>query len=675
MLRPIVQTGHDPVYSMGDDAPIAPLAGRPRPLASYFRQRFAQVTNPAIDHYRERTVMSVATLLGARARLDARRAAAPSTVLPGFLLYLAVSRRSIPSGSRPRSPPDDDLAPATERVADACIAEVGGGATLICLSDAAAGGDRAPIPSLLAVAACTSRLVEAGLRTVLLDRRERRAARHAHDRDPARLRRGRDLPAARARVRLPARAIDKIGGDRPSPDEAQRRARGARGRRPQGDVEDGHLGRRELPRRAALRGGRARSRALRPLLRRDASPIGGVGLDRLEADALRVSPRRRAKPELENPGFYKFRKGGEPHATDPEVVEALQAAVTEAHALRRRARTADPISTTASRLVNGRAPVEPRDLLELVPAGPPVPLEEVEPVEAIVPAVLGWRMSHGSLSAEAHETIAIALNRLGGSRTAARAARIRRVTAPSGLPHQADCFGALRRHRGVRGLRGRAADQDRTGLEAGRGRQIPAHKVTEEIARLRNTQPGVSLISPPPHHDIYSIEDLAQLIFDLREVNPEPPRSRSSSSPNGVGLIAVGVAKAHARCRSDRRRGWWHRREPAAVDQARGRAVGARSRRDAAGARPDGLRGRVRLRVDGGFKTGRDVLVAALLGADEYSFGTALLLAEGCLMVRSCHLDTCPVGIASQRPELRAKFAGHPGDGRGLPAVRRAGGS
>jgi glutamate synthase (ferredoxin) len=198
------------------------------------------------------------------------------------------------------------------------------------------------------------------------------------------------------------------------------------------------------------------------------------------------------------------------------------------------------------------------------------------------------------------------------------------------------------------------------GSKPGEGGQIPAHKVTEEIARLRKTQPGVSLISPPPHHDIYSIEDLAQLIFDLREVNPEAAISVKLVAESGVGIVAAGVAKAHANvihvAGSDG--GTGASPLPSIKHAGAPWELGLAETQQALVA--NHLRSRVRIRVDGGFKTGRDVLVAALLGADEYAFGTALLLAEGCLMVRSCHLDTCPVGIATQQPELRAKFAGTP---------------
>src|SRR2546421_3911016 len=305
--------------------------------------------------------------------------------------------------------------------------------------------------------------------------------------------------------------------------------------------------------------------------------------------------------------------------------------------------------------------MEFRDLLELRPAAQPVPLEEVERAESIVRRFSAGGMSHGALSAEAHETIAIAFNNLGARSNCGeggedparfrtdRNSRIKQVASGRfGVTAEYAAFASE--------LQIKIAQ----GSKPGEGGQLPGHKVTSEIARLRHTQPGGALISPPPHHDIYSIEDLAQLIFDLKQVNPEADVSVKLVAEAGVGLVAAGVVKALADvvhiAGSDGGTGasplssiknagipW----ELGLVDTQR-MLVG------------NGLRGRVRLRVDGGIKTGRDVVVAALLGADEVSFGTALLLAEGCLMVRSCHLDTCPVGIATQRPDLRAKFAGTP---------------
>ena len=464
---------------------------------------------------------------------------------------------------------------------------------------------------------------------------------------------------------MPALAAnDRVGGDRPSPDEAQRRLLAG--------LEEGVLkvmSKMGISDVASYRGARlfeavGLDRNLcRDLLAGTPSAIGGARLERFEREALeRLEASHAARPQLENPGYVKFRKGGEPHATDPDVVTALQEAVTGAHALRTAVRDGrSDLYDRFAALVNDRAPLEPRDLLELVPAGAPVPLDEVEPAESIVRRFSGGAMSHGALSAEAHETIAIALNGLGarsnsgeGGEDASRFrddrnSRIKQVASGRfGVTAEYAVFADE--------LQIKIAQ----GSKPGEGGQIPAHKVSEEIARLRRAQPGVSLISPPPHHDIYSIEDLAQLIFDLREVSPHADISVKLVAETGVGIVAAGVAKAHADVVhvGGADGGTGASPLPSIKHAGVPWEVGLAEVQQALVA--NHLRARVRVRADGGFKTGRDVVVAALLGADEYSFGTALLLAEGCLMVRSCHLDTCPVGIATQQPELRAKFAGTP---------------
>ena len=311
--------------------------------------------------------------------------------------------------------------------------------------------------------------------------------------------------------------------------------------------------------------------------------------------------------------------------------------------------------------MHARPPSTVRDLLELVPGETHVPIEQVEPVTSILARFSTGAISHGSISAEAHETLALAMHAIGGRSNTRRGRRgSRPVPDREELQDQADRVGALRRDAGVLRVRRGTADQDRTGLKPGEGGQLPGHKVTAEIARLRHTQPAVALISPAPHHDIYSIEDLAQLVFDLKQVNPDAAISVKLVAEEGVGAVALGVVKALADVVHIAGADGGTGASPLSSIKNAGLPweLGlVEAQREMA---ESGLRSRVRLRVDGGLKTGRDVMVAALLGADEYSFGTAALLAEGCLMVRTCHLDTCPVGIATQRPELRAKFAGTP---------------
>ena len=654
MLRPLATTGHDPISSMGDDTALAPLAGRARPLFSYFKQRFAQVTNPPIDHLRERNVMTLRTLLGARAPLLTEGPEAAELVeLESFFLFpSALEETGLECATLDATfTPEEGMERACERLAAEAVEAVRAGASLLLLSDVRAGPGRIPIPALLAAGAVHGQLVAEGLRTscsLAVDSGEPRETHHV----AALLGFGADAVCPRLALETVAQlaAADKLGGDRPSPDEAQRRFRAA--------IEDGvlkvmsKLGISDL---ASYRGaGLFEAIGLdRGLVERffpgTPAPIGGLGLAGLEAEALaRHEASRAAQPQLENPGYVKHRKGGEPHETSPEVVEALHDAVRQGR---------EDLYERFAGIVNGRRPMEPRDLLELVPAGPRLPLADVEPVEEILRRFSGGAMSHGALSAEAHETIAIALNRLGARSNSGeggedparyrteRNSKIKQIaSARFGVTPEYAAF--------AEELQIKIAQ----GSKPGEGGQIPAHKVTAEIARLRHTQAGVALISPPPHHDIYSIEDLAQLIFDLRQVNLGAAISVKLVAESGVGLVAAGVAKALADVIHIAGCDGGTGASPLGSIKNAGAPweLGLAETQQALVA--SGLRGRVRLRADGGLKTGRDVVVAALLGADEVSFGTALLLAEGCMMVRSCHLDTCPVGIASQRAELRAKF-------------------
>jgi glutamate synthase domain-containing protein 2/glutamate synthase domain-containing protein 1/glutamate synthase domain-containing protein 3 len=665
VLRPMAGHAHEPTSSMGDDTALAPLAGRARPLASYFKQRFAQVTNPPIDHLRERRVMSLRTLLGARAPLLSEVAEAAHVVeLESFFLF--------PSSlaELPLSPLDatfdgaEGLETTCARLAVEAEEAVDRGVRLLLLTDEAAGPDRAAVPSLLAVGAVHQRLVAAGLRTrasIVLASDEPRETHHF----ACLLGFGADAICPRLALDTLAglAASDRIGGDHPPPDEAQNRFRAA--------IEDGVLkvmSKMGISDLASYRGAQifeaiALAREVVDLCFTGTStPIGGVGFAELEAEALE---RTRAafcdSPRLENPGYVKFRKGGEPHATNPEVVEALHE-VGAAHALRKAVNGGGwKLYQRFAGLVNGRAPLEPRDLLELMPAGPPAALEEVEPAEAIVRRFSGGAMSHGALSAEAHELVAVALNRLGArANTGEGGEDPDRYRTERNSPIKQVASGRF----GVTPEYAVFAEELQIkiaqGSKPGEGGQLPGHKVSEEIARLRHTQPGIALISPPPHHDIYSIEDLAQLIFDLRQVNPDAAVSVKLAAEAGVGLVAAGVVKALADVVHIAGCDGGTGASPLTSIKNAGAAweLGLAETQQALVA--NGLRGRARLRADGGLKTGRDVVVAALLGADEVSFGTALLLAEGCLMVRTCHMDTCPVGIATQQPELRAKFDATP---------------
>jgi glutamate synthase (ferredoxin) len=665
ILRPIGTSAHDPVSSMGDDTALPPLAGRARPLAGYFRQGFAQVTNPAIDHLRERLVMSLRTLLGARAPLLSDGPEAARLIeLESFFLYpsgleeldVAVLDATFAAG--------EGLRPSCDRLVREAVDAVSGGAELLLVSDRRREDGRAPIPVLLAVGAVHQRLVSAGLRTrasLVVESDEPRETHHF----ATLLGYGADAicPSLALETMAALAAADKIGGDHPSPDEAQWRFREA--------VEDGLLkvmSKMGISDVASYRGAQIfeavglAQEVIDLAFTGTPSPLGGIGLAELEAEALaRAGAACVAAPKLENPGYVKFRKGGEPHATTPEVVSALQE-IRAAHHLRSAVAGGGwDLYERFAGLVNERTPLEPRDLLELVPAGPPVRLDEVEPVTDVVRRFSGGAMSLGALSAEAHELIGIALAHIGARANTGEGGEDRerfRSQSNSAIKQVASGrFGVTPEYAAfAQELQIKIAQ----GSKPGEGGQLPGHKVTPEIARMRHTQPGVALISPPPHHDIYSIEDLAQLIFDLRQVSPGADVSVKLVAEAGVGIVAAGVVKALADVVHVAGADGGTGASPLTSIKNTGAPweLGLAETQQALVA--SGLRGRVRVRVDGGFKTGRDVVVAALLGADEVSFGTALLIAEGCLLVRTCHLDTCPVGIATQRPELRAKFEATP---------------
>jgi glutamate synthase (ferredoxin) len=665
VMRPTAAHAHEPTSSMGDDAALPPLAGRARPLYAYFRQRFAQVTNPPIDHLRERFVFSLRTLLGDRSPILVESPEAAAGIeLESFFLYPDALARLDAARIDATFAPEEGLVAALERVVAEAEASVRAGRGMLLLSDASVGPGRVPVPILLAVGAVHEHLVVTELRTfatIVVESDEPREVHHV----ACLLGYGAEAICPRLALESVAALADadKLGADRPSPDEAQARYRRA--------VEEGVLkvmSKMGISDLASYCGAQLfdivglAPEVVERCFAGTSSPVGGLGFAELEQDSLGRHARAwAAGARLENPGFVKFRKGGERHATDPEVVEALQETAA-AHALRKAVRDEDGERYERfAALVNGREPLELRDLLELVPAREPVPLDAVEPAASIARRFSSGAMSHGSLSAEAHETVAIAFNRLGGRANSGeggedpsrfrdeRACRIKQVASGR--------FGVTPEYAAhAEELQIKIAQ----GSKPGEGGQLPGHKVTAEIARLRHTQPGVALISPPPHHDIYSIEDLAQLVFDLRQVNPDAAVSVKLVSEAGVGLVAAGCVKALADVVHVAGADGGTGASPLSSIKYAGLPweIGLAETQQTLVA--NRLRGRVRLRADGGLKTGRDVVVAALLGADEVSFGTAVLIAQGCLMVRSCHLDTCPVGIATQRLDLRAKFEATP---------------
>ncbi|HZP48838.1 MAG TPA: glutamate synthase large subunit [Vicinamibacterales bacterium] len=673
LLKPMFADAHEAVGSMGDDAPPAVLSSRSRLLTDYFRQRFAQVTNPPIDPYRESAVMSLSVTLGGHGSFLDEIAPRPSRLA---LRSPVLSREQLA-----RVAAADLLSPATldavfdpalgadgfdARLAamgrEACAA-VRNGAALLILSDRRVDAAHAPLPAVLTVAAVHRALVAAGLRMRASLVADTGDARDAHQVAA--------LCAYGASAVCPwlgLETVDAIGGV----DDTGCRTPLARYRLA---LERGLLTIMSKMGVCTFTG--YCGAQLFEVLGLDASvvdrffpgtpsPLGGATLADLAAT---VVERHRqafasARPMLAYPGLHGYRRDGEYHATNPLVVKTLQRARAQAVAGATPSGGRHDYEVFTSH-VYGRPAAAVRDLVEFVPRAP-IAIEAVEPADEICKRFFASAMSVGALSPEAHRLIAIAMNRIGARSNSGEGGEEpdRFVRAPAGDWAGSRTKQIASARFGVTPAYLRSADEIQIkiaqGSKPGEGGQLPAAKVVSHIARLRHAQPGTPLISPPVHHDIYSIEDLAQLIFDLRAFNPAARINVKLVASTGIGVIATGVVKAGA----DALQISGHDGGTGASSRASIKHAGmpweiglADAHRALVAA---GLRDRVVLQTDGGLKTGRDIAVAAALGADEYGFGTAALVAVGCVMARQCHLNTCPVGIATQREDLRAEFAGTP---------------
>jgi glutamate synthase (ferredoxin) len=739
VLKPMATDAKEPTFSMGDDVPFAAVATRPRPMFNYLKQRFAQVTNPPIDHLRERLVMSLRTCLGARRQLLTEQAGAARLLeLPSFFLYpsaveaLLDSEHAVFKAVRldatfPVADGPAGLGPAIEKLAEAVAEAVAAGASIIVVSDRSVGPHRAPIPSLLALGAVHHRLIAEHTRQQASIVVASGDARDVHG-IACLLGFGADAVCPRLALESVASMADDDQLGELHSSEAQAKLQAA--------LEDGVLKIFSKMGISTVDGYRAAQifeaiglgpEVIETCLRHTVSEVGGVGFDTLGADVLARHEAAFGAEDaaLDEPGFFRHRKrGGEYHGNNPDVVDALHESLglvpaAEGENGSRNPKKGevsgrlagvepapaadqgkvivlqgpgaepppapDPTDLRAAHLLQGaikqgrgdlyekfrelvesRPTTELRDLLDLVPAGEPVPIEEVESADAITRRFSTGAMSHGALSAEAHETLAIAMNMIGGKSNCGEGGEdpARYRTRGTDRDRNSRIKQIASGRFGVTPEYCAFADEFNIkiaqGSKPGEGGQLPGHKVSREIARLRHTQPGVGLISPPPHHDIYSIEDLAQLIYDLKQVNPLAEVSVKLVAEDGVGTISAGVVKALADVVQISGNNGGTGASPLSSIKNAGMPweLGLADTQQAL--IENNLRDRVRVRVDGGFKTGRDVVMAALLGADEYSFGTAAMLAEGCIMVRACHRDTCPTGIATQRPNLRAKFAGTP---------------
>ncbi len=667
VLKPMVENQAEPIGSMGDDTPSAVLSHKPRPLFGYLRQRFAEVTNPPIDPLREDLVMSLRVRLGARGNFlaetpeQARLLELTSPLLTdGELLALKADpelRAVTVSTLFPAAAGSNGFAVALDRVCETAEAAVRLGAQLIILSDRGVDRDRSFIPSLLALGAVHHHLLRVDLRAqadLIVESGEPREVHHF----AALISYG----AAAINPYLALASVTTLGRDVTS-DQAQGRYRHA--------VEHGLL---KIMSKMGIStidayGGAQIFEAIGlsdDVIERcfagTPAHLGGLQLADIAQIALDWHGLAFGdQVELDSPGFYKFKRDGEVHAFSPAAVQALHAAVKSPEVLSGDWRAGYAAYKEYSALQHNRAPIDIRDFLEFKRATRSVPTAAVESIHTIMWRFSTAAMSHGAVSAEAHETLAVAMNRLNAlSNSGEGGEHPARFNSEGNDRIKQVASGRF----GVTPAYLMAADELQIkmaqGSKPGEGGQLPGHKVTAEIAAIRHSTPGVTLISPPPHHDIYSIEDLAQLIYDLRQINPRAVISVKLVAQSGVGTIAAGVAKAGADVIliSGNSGGTGasplssikYAGVPWEIGLAEAQYVLAKS----------GLRGRVRLRVDGGLRTGRDVVLAALLGADEFSFGTAAVVAEGCKMARACHLNTCPVGIATQQPELRAKFDGTP---------------
>ena len=696
VIEAMAQDAKEPVFCMGDDAPLAFLSQRPHLLYDYFKQRFAQVTNPPIDPLREGTVMSLSMFLGERANLllatpeAAHQIKIKSPVINeaeledlqslGFASTKLDMLFPIVSGS-------DGLKDAIAKLSDAAVAAVRNGAKLLILSDRLLNADNAYIPPLLAVGAVHHRLCAEGIRmkaSIVVETAQCWSTHHFAC-----------LIGYGASAICPYLAFETTRhwwGKAKTQMQMQ-----------QGKIKSLTIAQVQDSYRKAVEGGLLKilskmgisllssysgaqifeaigigTEVITNCFKGTVSRVGGVNFADIASELLcfhsQAFPELQIK-KLENYGFVQYRPTGEYHMNSPEMAKALHKAVADDGY--------DHYEVYRTQLQN-RTPTALRDLLEFKSDRPSIPLEEVEDVSEILKRFCTGAMSLGALSREAHEVLAIAMNRVGGKSNCGEGGEDPIRYLPI---NDVDANGISATFPHLKGLKnGDTANSAikqiasgrfgvtpsylvssnqleikvAQGAKPGEGGQLPGPKVSSYIAMLRNSKAGVSLISPPPHHDIYSIEDLAQLIFDLHQINPTAKVSVKLVSEIGIGTIAAGVAKANADIiqisgydggtGASPLSSIKHAGSPWELGLAEVHTVLMGNK----------LRDRVLLRVDGGFKTGWDVAIAALLGGEEYGFGTAAMIAEGCIMARVCHTNKCPVGVTSQLEQFRKRFPGTP---------------
>jgi glutamate synthase (NADPH/NADH) large chain len=681
LIAPMATAGAEPIGSMGTDTPLAGLSQRPRLLYDYFTELFAQVTNPPLDAIREEMVTSLASAVGPEQNLlspgpaSCRQVVIPHPViandelakiwhinadgdLPGFQCQLIDGRYRVHGGG-------EALAGAIEQVRRACSEAIDAGTRILILSDRGCDEDHAPIPSLLLTAAVHHHLVRTRQRTqvgLIVESGDCREVHHVA------LLVGYGAAAVNPYLAfetiedLVARGAIAGPADKAIANYVKALSKGVLKVMSKMGISTiaSYIGAQVFE---AFGLGED---VVEEYFTGTPSRLGGVGLDVIAAEAAARHaaaypevPTARAHRRLDVGGEYQWRREGELHLFNPETVFLLQHATRE-----RRYEVFGEYAAKVDELARQGGHL--RGLFEFRPSGPQVRLNEVEPVSSIVRRFATGAMSYGSISAEAHEALAIAMNRIGGRSNSGEGGEDARRYMP-------DENGDLRRSAVKQVASGRfgvtshylvnAEDiqiKVAQGAKPGEGGQLPGFKVYPWIARTRHSTPGVGLISPPPHHDIYSIEDLAQLIHDLKNANPQARIHVKLVAESGVGTVAAGVSKAHA----DVVLISGHDGGTGAAPLTSLKHAGLPWELGLAETQQtlllNGLRDRITVQVDGAMKTGRDVVIAALLGAEEYGFATAPLIVSGCVMMRVCHLDTCPVGVATQNPVLRERFTGRP---------------
>lgn len=695
VMSPMIANGEEGAGSMGNDAALPVLSAKPKLLYNYFKQLFAQVTNPPIDPIREELVMSLVTFIGPKPNLlgiDETQpplrleAAQPVLMLDELEQLKAIATLTqnqyqslVLDITYPASQGKNGMAAAVASIANAAETAVKDGFNILILSDRNVSTDRLAIPALLACSATHEHLVKAGLRTstgLVIDTGSAREVHHFAL-----------LAGYGAEAVCPWLAFETINhmGSKDNYEAAKKFVKAI------GKGLYKVMSKMGISTYQSYCGAQRfeaiglNSVFVDKYFTGTATNIQGIGLEQVSEEAVRLHNAAFGDdPVLSNSldagGEYAFRIRGEEHLWTPDSIAKLQ------HATR-----TNQFETYKeyAKLINDqtRRHMTLRGLFQIKSVGPAIPLEQVEPAKEIVKRFATGAMSLGSISTEAHATLAIAMNRIGGkSNTGEGGEDAKRFIPVATASSMANVIGANQIEKDVAMMAGdsmrsrikqvasgrfgvtaeylASADQIQIkmaqGAKPGEGGQLPGHKVSEYIAKLRFSVPGVGLISPPPHHDIYSIEDLAQLIHDLKNANPKASISVKLVSETGVGTVAAGVAKA----KSDHIVIAGHDGGTGASPISSIKHAGTPWELGLAETQQtlvlNQLRGRVVVQVDGQMKTGRDVVIGALLGADEFGFATAPLVVEGCIMMRKCHLNTCPVGVATQDPELRKRFTGQP---------------